>query len=332
MRSIRTKQIQMSERPYTCITGTGMYIPKRRVSNAELLTILGLPDSNWIEDRTGIRERRWCTDGEDLFSMSIEAADSALKDARVKDIDTIIVARSRFTDPRCFVNAGAIHGGLRSRGYNLDCVDYADGFYACSGSLTALNEAQLRIASGQSQRSLVVASAVGSKFISKSSPYTSCLWGDGAAAWIVEASEKPGIMFYCGRGLSEGWDAFPLGVDEENQPYAALDGEKIIRAVINDVPRFVHDCLERAGHSLEEIAQVIFHQGNKLMSDKLCKKLGIAPEKAPSNVEIYGNCSCASIPMVYHEARRDLKLRNGDLYLMVGFGAAFHMNLILCRL
>jgi len=118
--SILIKNNMLFKKPFAKIIGTGVYLPKRIVSNSELEKFLGNLESGWIERRTGIKERRWCCEDEDMFYMSVEAANMALKDAQVKDFDTLIVARSRFTDSRSFVNAGAVHEGLKSKGYKLD--------------------------------------------------------------------------------------------------------------------------------------------------------------------------------------------------------------------
>jgi len=206
-------------------------------------------------------------------------------------------------------------------------LDYVDGFYACSGSLVALNEASLRIFSGQSRKSLIVASSIGSKFISKSCPESSCLWGDGAVALVVETSENPGVLCYKGKGFSESWDAFSLKLDDDGKSYVDLNGKKIFRTVIEQVPNFVHGFVEEAGYSLDDISCFLFHQANERMNEKLCEKLGITSERNCTNVARFGNTSCASIPLAYHEARE--KLSKDDLCLMIGFGAAFHMNCLL---
>ena len=319
---------------FSKITGTGIYVPNQIITSTHLEESIGYTKERrigWIKKVTGIEERRWCGPGEDMYTMAIHAADAALRTAHLTTIDTLILARSRYTDPRCPVSAGAIHQGLEKLGYEVNEVDYADGFFVCSGSLTALHEADLRIRAGEAKRVLVIASSVGSAFANFAHPQTACLWGDGAGAMVIESSDYPGILTYRGKGISKLWDSFQLRTSSEGKPYVEMNGRDVYQAVVSEVPQFIRETIQRINVSLDSVSLFLFHQANGRMLSLLCERLGISEEKTYNNVQCYGNTTCASIPLVYHESLERGLLKRGEICLMASFGVGFHMNCMLYR-
>ncbi len=315
------------------IGSSGAYLPKRVVTSSELEEDIGFSTTRqpgWIREKTGIEERRWITGEEDLISMAVKAADMALRDSD-SSIDTILVARSRYVDPRSLVLAGAVHDGLKKLGHSLEDVNYVDGFYVCTGSISALLEAGLHISSGISRSALIVASAVGSKYYSKHHPSTACLWGDGAGAIVVNASDKEGILAYKGLGIPGLWDIFPLKTDVDGRDFVGMDGRAVIQGVMQHGPKIVRQVVKDAELNLEDIALFLFHQANGNMIKRFSRELGIPEEKVFLNVNKYGNTSSAASLIAYHEAKNEGRLQDGATCAFISFSAGFYINCMIYK-
>lgn len=311
------------------ITGTGMYVPQQVIQSRELEARIGYSEHRqpgWIEQRTGIKERRWRTDKDTLFSMGIEAADMALRNAKANSFDTIVVGRTRYSEPESFLVAGTIHQGLKDRGYVLPNVDYAEGFFFCSGSLSALYDATIRIATGNTKRALVISPSINSAYVNYHHPKTACLWGDGAGAWIVEQAEEPGVLIYSGKGFPEYRNAFYFQQMRDEPSYIDMDARAVYRAVVANVPTFVKETLDKANCKINDIRLFLFHQANRRLLEEMCKTMDISDDRTFTNVEKYGNTSAASLPILYHDAKQSGKMKEGDICVLVGFGAGFHIN------
>ena len=315
------------------ISGSGIYLPSKVVTSKQLEEDIGYSETRkpgWIKESTGIEERRWVTENDDQISMAINASDKALRNAN-SSIDTILVGRSRYIDPRSLVLAGAVHDGLKKLGHNLENVNYIDGFYVCTGSISALLEAGLHISSGISKGALIVASAIGSKYYSKYHPSTGCLWGDGAGAIVVESSDEEGILAYKGLGIPELWGIFPLKTDEDGRDYIGMDGHAVIHGVMQYGPKLVEETVEEAGLTLDDITLFLFHQANENLIKRFSKELEIPKDKVFLNVYKYGNTSSASSLIAYHEAKNEGRLQEGSICAFIAFSAGFYINCMIYR-
>lgn len=310
------------------ITGAGSYAPDKIVLNSEIEKMLRL-EEGWIEERTGISERRWGE--ENIFSMAAKAAVAALKDANVEDFDTMLIGRARNPEPESLTIAGTVHFLLQKEGYRLRDVDYADGFYLCSGSVTALHEADLRLKAGESRRCLVVAASHQSRFVSPEHRGTACLWGDGAGAFVLEASEKPGIIYYKGKGIPDLWDATPLSIDSHGKNYVKMDGSKVYRSIVDAVPLFVREFVHETGIELKDVTYFILHQANKRIMEEIMHRIEQPFEKCLTTIEKFGNTSAASPLITYDMAKRQQRIKENDLILFIGYGLGGHENCLLYK-
>lgn len=303
---------------------SGMYVPRRVLTNADFERMLETSDE-WIVQRTGIRERHVVSDGEYSSHLAIGAIDDLLARnpaVRLEEIDYVIVAST--TPDYAYPSLAAMlqyHYGLPT---SVGAVDIAT---ACAGFTYAVNLACGAIASGESERVLVVAADALTRSVDYTDRTTAILFGDGAGAAIIERSNVPHIF-----GMTHGSDGsggaflYRTGVraeingkDDESR-LLRQDGREVYRWVLENVPREVMRVLDRSGLTLGEIDWFAPHSANLRMIEALNKRLEFPMERTLVSVCDYGNTSAVSIPLALIPALRDGRVKPGQRVLAMGFG------------
>jgi 3-oxoacyl-[acyl-carrier-protein] synthase-3 len=318
------------------ITGTGMFVPERRVTNKDLEALMDTSDE-WIRQRSGIVERRWVSEGETPADLAEKAARQALAAASLEpgDVDLIVLAtlsaQHEFPGTSFF---------LQDRlGGTTPCFDLRA---QCSGFLYGLSVANSFVVSGQYRRVLLVGAEVHSTGIDVSTEGrdVAVLFGDGAGAVVVEAArdgDPSGILSV--RLGAEGKYATKLWIEAPgsgNYParlthelldrkahFPKMEGRFVFKHAVSRMPEVLGQALETAGVKREDVALFLFHQANLRINEFVANALEIPAAKVRNNIDRYGNCSAASIPILLAEAEREGALRRGDLVALTGFGSGF---------
>ncbi len=310
------------------VIGTGSYVPERIVTNEDLSCIMDTSDE-WISSRTGIKERR-ISEGEDTSDMATKAALKAIEMANVKpeDIDLLIVAT---ITPDSFTPSVAcmVQGNINA--VNATCFDLSA---ACSGFIYGITVATQFITTGAARTILVVGAETMSKALNWEDRNTCVLFGDGAGAAVLRASDKGGVLaIYTGSEGSKG-NALTCGAMPVINPYVRektdyipenykiqMDGREVFKFAVRTMTKGVEKLLEDAKCSIEDIKYIIPHQANYRIIESAVKKLGISEEKFYINLDRYGNTSGASIAIALDEMVQKNMLKTGDKILLIGFGA-----------
>ncbi|MDX3893585.1 beta-ketoacyl-ACP synthase III [Pusillimonas sp.] len=322
---------------YARIIGSGSCLPPRAVSNDELAAELATRNvetsDEWIVERTGIRQRHIADPGTTSSKLATEAARIALEDAGLapQDVDLIIVATSTpdyiFPSTACLVQANLGIQGCPA--FDVQAV--------CSGFVYALTTANAFIRSGQARNALVIGAEVFSTILDWNDRRTCVLFGDGAGAVVLKASEHPGII-----GTRLNADGSHMGIlyaagnvasgEVVGDPFLRMDGQAVFKLAVNSLAQSAHEVCEQAGVSLDEIDWMVPHQANVRILNFLSRKLGIAPEKVIITLDKHANTSAASVPLALDAARRDGRIKEGDLVLMQGVGGGFTWGSVLVRM
>jgi len=314
--------------PYAHITGWGMSVPEPVLTNEDLERMVETSDE-WIVERTGIRERRIARTGEFPSDLAAEAAVRALQVANLKptDIDLIICATS--TPEHLFPATACL---IQDR-IGADRAGAFDLLAACTGFIFALNMAAQSIRSGSIRAALVVGTETLSRFVDYTDRNTCILFGDGAGAFVLQASDRPGgvlsaVMHSDGSGgellsLPAGGSRHPASGEtvRDGKHYIHMDGKEVFRFATRVMAQATREALQTAGLTIEQIDLVIPHQANARIIDAAARGLKLPMEKFYVNLDRYGNTSTASIPMAAVEAVETGKLKPGDKVVFVGFGA-----------
>ncbi len=313
---------------YGRITGWGKSVPERILTNHDLEQMVDTSDE-WIVSRTGIRERRIAGEGEITSTMSTEACRRALEQAGVspEEVDLIIVATST-PDYVCPPVSSMVQdqlGATRAGAFTLVA--------GCTGFVYGLVTASQFIESGLYKKILVVGAETLSPAVDWTDRNTCVIFGDGAAAVLVESSEQPTGILSCELG-SQGsdWDALiapsygvakPLCEEslKNREQYLRMDGRRVFKFATRKMKDAVINVVRDSGLTWDEIDLVIPHQANARIIDLAVRRLKIAPEKVMVNVDRYGNTSAASIPLALCDALEEGRLKSGDHVVLVGFGA-----------
>jgi 3-oxoacyl-[acyl-carrier-protein] synthase-3 len=312
------------------ITGWGMYAPSRIMSNHDLEKLVDTSDE-WIVSRTGIRERRIAADDETTTTLSVHAARDALAVAGMTpdELDLVIVGTC---SPDYYMPATAVlvaHevGATRAAGFDL--------MAACSGFVFSLATATAYVRSGMYRNVLVVGVELLSRFLDYTDRNTCVLFGDGAGAVIVSASDAPGgllgLDMYSDGSGKEGI-IFPAGGSAcpttprtvaEGGHFVHMAGKEVYKYATRQLAESARSALRNAGLAVDDVDQFLFHQANLRIIESVQNTVGISPEKTYLNIEKYGNTSAASVPMALVEAIADGRIKSGDRLLMVAFGAGY---------
>jgi len=312
------------------ILGTGSELPAKIVTNRELEQMVDTSDE-WITVRTGIKERRILEEGKGNADMAFQAARRALDDAGVeaKDLDAIVMgtvsADYPFPSSACVLED--LLGARNAFSFDVGA--------ACSGFLNALSVADLYIRSGKIEKALVVGSDALSRFINWQDCGTCILFGDGAGAVVLGASEN-GSGILSTKLRTDGSYAKTLYVPaggslkppraetvRNNEHTISMNGKEVFKTAVRSMEEISRQALEEAGVTIDQVALVVPHQANKRIIVALAERLEVPMEKVMVNLEKYGNTSAASIPVALDEARRQGRINPGDIVLLNAFGAGF---------
>jgi 3-oxoacyl-[acyl-carrier-protein] synthase III len=319
-----------SDLPVT-ITGLGAHVPERVVTNDDLSELVDTSDE-WIIERTGIRERRIAAETEALSDLSLPAARQALEQAGRdgSDIDLLIVAT--VTPDMMFPSTSAmladVLGATDAAAYDLSA--------GCTGFMYALAQAYGMLAAGLSQRALVVGGDVLSRILDWTDRSTVVLFGDGAGAVVLEASEEPGfVAFELGADGAGGEHLWLPGSGsrkfDDPEQFVKMNGREVFKFATRVLVSSAEAVLEQEGATIDDVDVYVPHQANVRIIDHATKKLGIPSEKVVINVDRYGNTSSGSIPLALADAQADGRLRPGSLVLMTGMGAGLTWGSALMR-
>ena len=324
-------------RRYSRITGTGSYLPPRRVTNADLVAELaqsGIQTSDeWIVERTGIRARHFAAPDVTSGDLGLEAARKALEAAgcEPQDIDLIIVATS--TPDMVFPSVACI---LRNKLGANGCPAF-DVQAVCSGFVYALTVADAMIQTGAAKRALVVGAEVFSRILDFKDRTTCVLFGDGAGAVVLEASDTPGILasdlhadgqyvgILCVPGNVSGGEV--LG-----DPLLKMDGQAVFKLAVGVLEKAARATLAKANLTDADIDWLIPHQANIRIMQSTAKKLKLSMDKVVVTVDQHGNTSAASIPLALDHAVRTGQVKKGETLLLEGVGGGFTWGAVLLKL
>ena len=319
---------------FSRITGTGSYLPPRRLSNAELVAELaakGVESSDdWIVERTGIRARHFAEADVGVSDLALQACRKAIEAAgcQAADIDLIIVATS--TPDMVFPSSACI---LQNKLGVAGCPAF-DVQAVCSGFVYALTLADALIKTGSASRALVVGAEVFSRILDFSDRTTCVLFGDGAGAVVLEASDEPGIWatdlhadgkhvdILCVPGHVSGGKA-------SGSPLLTMDGQAVFKLAVGVLEDAARAVLAKAGKTEADVDWLIPHQANIRIMQSTAKKLKLSMDKVVVTVDQHGNTSAASIPLALDSAVRSGKIKKGDTLMLEGVGGGFTWGAVL---
>lgn len=321
---------------YSRITGTGSYLPPNRLTNAQLATQLaaqGVETSDeWIVARTGIEARHFAAPDVTSSDLGVEAARRAIEAAGLQaaDIDLIIVATS--TPDMVFPSVACI---LQHKLGIAGCPAF-DLQAVCSGFVYALTVADAMIKSGSATRALVIGSEVFSRILDFSDRTTCVLFGDGAGAVVLEASQEPGILAsdLHADGKHVGLLCVPghvSGGRVVGSPLLTMDGQAVFKLAVGVLENAARATLAKASLTEADIDWLIPHQANLRIMRSTAKKLKLPLEKLIVTVDQHGNTSAASIPLALDESVRSGKVKKGDILMLEGVGGGFTWGAVLIR-
>ena len=317
----------MTRRSVIC--GTGHYLPERIVENSWFEDKLDTTDE-WIRSRTGIERRHFAAEGQTTSDLAIRAAKAALDRAGMTadDIDGVVLATSTpdFTFPAVATMVQAGLGMKRGFAYDVQAV--------CAGFVFALANADAMIRAGQADRILVIGAETFSRILDWEDRATCVLFGDGAGAVVLEASETPGILSSAAHadGSYNGILSVPgsvCGGKITGDPFLRMDGQAVFKLAVRVLAEVAKECCEIAGVPPAEIDWLIPHQANIRIIESTAKKMGLGMDKVVVTVDRHGNTSAASIPLALDLAVRDGRIARGQKVLLEGVGGGFTWGAVL---
>jgi 3-oxoacyl-[acyl-carrier-protein] synthase III len=320
---------------YSRIIGTGSYLPEKVLTNADLENMVETSDE-WIVSRTGISERHIAAEGETTCDMAVQAARLAMESADIShsEIDLIIVATTTpdliFPSTACLLQERlGIHG---CPAFDVQAV--------CTGFIYALTVADNFIRSGTSKRALVVGSETLSRIVDWTDRGTCILFGDGAGAVVVEASNETGIIssHIHSDGQFKSLLQVPTGVSNnyqdviEGNAYIEMKGNEVFRMAVNTLGRIVDETLSHNNLKKSDIDWLVPHQANIRIINATAKKLGMSLDNVVVTVDRHGNTSAASVPLALDEAVRDGRIKAGETVMLEAFGGGFTWGAVLLKM
>lgn len=313
------------------IVGVGSYLPKKVLTNSDLENLVNTSDE-WIRTRTGVIERRIAGDDEATSDLGYKAAVQAIEDAKITpdDIDFILVAT---TTPDTSLPSSACYI-QNSLGINRGAA--VDISAACAGFIFALSMADQYIRTGTFKNILVIGSEVLSRITDWTDRNTCVIFGDGAGAVVIQASdsEDSGILstHIHSDGTYRDYLIVPGGgsrkpisneVIDKRLNFIKMKGNETFKIAVTSMVNVAKEALDANGYQASDLDLLITHQANKRIIDAIAKRLKLPKEKVYVNLEKYGNTSAASIPIAWDEAKKEGLLKEGNLLLLVGLGAGF---------
>ena len=306
------------------VAGVGSYLPSNRVSNDDLVARGVDTNDDWIVSRTGIRARHLAEAGQTSSDLALIASQRAMEMAGVSaaDIDLIIVATSTpdfvFPSTACLLQNKL--GNKGATAFDVQAV--------CSGFLYALTIAEKFIRSGSHRRALVVGAEVFSRILDWNDRATCVLFGDGAGAVVLEASEQPGILATAlhADGSHHGILSVPgnvCGGQVVGDPFLRMDGQAVFKFAVRVLADVAKECCDSAKVEPTEIDWLIPHQANIRIIEATAKKMHLPMERVVVTVDQHGNTSAASVPLALDAAVRDGRIQRGQKIMLEGVGGGF---------
>jgi 3-oxoacyl-[acyl-carrier-protein] synthase-3 len=328
--------------PHSRILGTGFAVPDRVVTNQELSELMDTTDE-WIRTRTGIRERRWVTEGETGVDLGLTASEHALAMAKLApdQIDAIVYATS---SPDHFAPGNGVY--LQHK-LGIPTIPALDIRAQCSGFVYALSVADAWIRCGEYRHILVVGSEIQSTGleVSTAGRHVAVIFADGAGAAVLgPGASKGGILAFDLH--SEGAHAEKLWVDAPGsmyhprvspaqiaagRQYLEMDGREVFRHAVVRMPESVRTVLAKAGEDIADLKLLLAHQANLRISEVMQKELGLRDDQVYNNIMRYGNTTAATIPILLDECVRSGRLQHGDLLVLTAFGSGFMWGSVALR-
>ncbi|HEM2786866.1 TPA: ketoacyl-ACP synthase III [Streptococcus suis] len=324
-------------RNHAKISQVAHYLPKKIVTNDDLAQRMETSDE-WIRSRTGIGQRHIVT-GETTSDLASQVARKLLEKSQLdaSEIDFIIVATITpdASMPSTAAMVQAAIGAKKAFAYDLVA--------ACSGFVFALSTAEKLLASGVYKRGLVIGAETLSRSVDWSDRSTAVLFGDGAGGVLLEACEQPSFLAEIlrtdgsrGASLTAGIDQkeTPFSTQSRQEPFIQMEGRAIFEFATRDVTATMAELLEQADMTVDCVDYFLLHQANIRILDKMARKLGVAREKFPANMDKYGNTSAASLPILLSEYVESgmLRLDGSQTVLMAGFGGGLTWGTLLLQL
>ena len=310
------------------IIGTGMYVPERVMTNEDFARIVETNDE-WIVQRTGMKERRIAEHAQATSDLAAEACRNAISNAAItpEEVDLIICATitadNILPSTACWIQDRI--GCKKAAAFDLTA--------ACSGHLYALSQARAAVLSGQARTVLVVSGETLSNITDYTDRGTCVLFGDGAGAAVVQASDEPdaGILYTTLYADGSGGDLMllPAGGSRLPPSHTTIDqrlhtmqirGREVFKFAVLKMEELIDECLKETGLTTDQVRMVIPHQVNTRIIDAATSRMGFPPEKVFLNIHKYGNTGGASVAIAHDEARRQGLLGPGDIAVLIAFG------------
>jgi 3-oxoacyl-[acyl-carrier-protein] synthase-3 len=350
------------------IRGSGMFLPDGVVTNERISRLMDTNDE-WIQQRTGIRERRYARKGTSSADLGVEAARAALDDAGVTASDIDLVLFATMTPAHYFPG----NGGIAAAKLGLSTTHAIDVRMQCAGFLSGLQIVDAFIRSGSYRRILLIGAECHASFY----PWTDAEWkvmfgesdepvapkmyaigtalrdravifGDAGGAFVLEASDAGdgrGFLGFEMRTDGTQWDklyvpaggsaSFPYFSPEMFESMATIpivEGRQVFKLATTAMPAIVREVLQKHGLGVGDLSLLLMHQANLRINESVQKTLGLPDEKVHNNIQKYGNTTAATLPLVFHEARRAGKVKAGDLVCFTALGAGLHWGAGLVRI
>ncbi len=308
----------MSNKLYSKIAGTGSYLPEKILTNKDLETMVDTTDE-WIFTRTGIRERHLAAEGEFTSDLALEAAKNAIFSAGItaSDIDLIIVATT--TPDKVFPSVATI---LQRKLGIAGCPAF-DIQAVCSGFVYALATADNFIKTGAAKCALVLGAETFSRIVDYTNRSNCILWGDGAGAVILQASESQGVISTHLHADGNYENMLHVPRSETGRDTVVMEGNAVFKMAVNTLDQIVDEALAANGMQKSDIDWLVPHQANIRILQATAKKLDMSMDRVVVTVDKHGNTSAASIPLALDVAVRDGRIKRGDVILMEAFGGGF---------
>ncbi|MDP3263382.1 MAG: beta-ketoacyl-ACP synthase III [Tabrizicola sp.] len=316
------------------VKGVGHYLPERMVPNSEFEAIVDTSDE-WIRSRSGIERRHFAAEGQGTSDLATRAAKAALADAGLQpdDIDAIILATSTpdLTFPAAATMVQAALGMTRGFAFDVQAV--------CAGFVYALTNANALILSGQAKRVLVIGAETFSRLMNWNDRSTCVLFGDGAGALVLEATDSPGTS--ADRGIlstdlnSDGRYRDLLyvngGVSTGTTGHLVMEGKEVFRHAIEKLAQTAHTALDKAGLTPEDVDWIVPHQANIRIIEGTAKRMQVPMDRVVVTVQDHGNTSAASIPLALSVGRDRGQIKQGDLLVTEAIGGGLAWGSVVIR-
>jgi len=317
---------------YSKIIGTGSYLPAKVLSNHDLEKIVDT-SHDWIVSRSGIHERHIAADNELTSDLALHASRNAIEAAGIAadEIDLVIVATTSpdqlFPSTACILQDKL---GIKNRGPAFDIQA------VCGGFVYALNTADMYIKGGQAKTVLVVGAEVLSRMLDWNDRTTCVLFGDGAGAVVLRASEQPGVVTSKLHADGRHRDMLKAEGNVRNgkvdgDPFIKMDGKSVFKFAVKVLSEVVEEILEEQSLSGSDIDWLVPHQANIRIIEATSRKLGLGMDKVVVTVENHGNTSAASIPLALDTAVRDGRIQAGQNILIEAVGGGFTWGAVLIK-